>query len=174
MGTLPLIQTKMTVRSLLCLLLVLLVFSALVAAHHPPSTCLTRQNNQCKFPFRYRGRLFNECTTYNSENGKAWCTTQSGQYEDCRSSCPGVHVDDRSLCTCIHPFQHLIYILHLTSYKPDVTCSRRKQPFCYVDCNSDCRDLKPAPWPASRHPSKGRCTSRVACDTSIPAYDPRL
>merc|ERR1712080_119118 len=85
MGTLPLIETEMTV-SLICIL----VFSALVAAHRPPSTCLTLQYNQCKFPFRYRGRLFNECTTYNSENGKAWCTTQSGQYEDCQSSCPGV------------------------------------------------------------------------------------
>merc|ERR1712080_150837 len=163
MGTLPLIETEMTV-SLICIL----VFSALVAAHRPPSTCLTLQYNQCKFPFRYRGRLFNECTTYNSENGKAWCTTQSGQYEDCQSSCPGVrplppYVDDHSLCTCINPFRGLDS--HIGD--PDVACSRRKQPFCYVECNSDCRDLRPAK-------GGGRCYSRVACDTSIPAYDPRL
>merc|ERR1712080_521990 len=199
MGTLPLIETEMTV-SLICIL----VFSALVAAHRPPSTCLTVLYNQCKFPFRYRGRLFNECTTYNSENGEAWCATRSGQYEDCQSSCPGVRplppyvcydsgikrregeswkkdcntctcnngyvactekacYNDHSLCTCINPFRGLDS--HIGD--PDVTCSRRKQPFCYVECNSDCRDLRPAK-------GGGRCYSRVACDTSIPAYDPRL
>merc|ERR1711963_576003 len=49
-----------------------------------------------KFPFKWDGRTFNNCTTYKSGNGAAWCATRvrgkdreavHGSLEDCSAPC---------------------------------------------------------------------------------------
>merc|ERR1712215_165385 len=67
----------------------------------------------------------------------------------------------RDLCFCLNPFRGANS--HIGD--PDVTCNRRYQPFCYVSCNSDCRDLRPAR-------GFGRCFSRVACRDDVAAIAP--
>eukprot|EP00092_Neocalanus_flemingeri_P099454 GFUD01126861.1.p1 GENE.GFUD01126861.1~~GFUD01126861.1.p1 ORF type:complete len:278 (-),score=60.73 GFUD01126861.1:364-1197(-) len=52
--------------------------------------CYTVRGNQCQFPFSYKGRTFSSCTTFDSENRAAWCTTKEGRYEDCVSHLPPV------------------------------------------------------------------------------------
>eukprot|EP00092_Neocalanus_flemingeri_P046790 GFUD01052791.1.p1 GENE.GFUD01052791.1~~GFUD01052791.1.p1 ORF type:complete len:268 (+),score=55.54 GFUD01052791.1:67-870(+) len=59
--------------------------------------CYTLRGNQCQFPFSYKGRTFSSCTTFDSENGAAWCTTTEGRYEDCVSPCG---VSSNSLASC--------------------------------------------------------------------------
>ena len=59
-------------------------------------SCAGIKNQPCIFPFKYDGRKFDDCTTYNSVNGKAWCATKldwagnadcaRGGCEDCNSS----------------------------------------------------------------------------------------
>ena len=51
------------------------------------AACFTINGNQCKSRFTYKGRTFNQCTTYNSENNQPWCESVYGQYEDCQRSC---------------------------------------------------------------------------------------
>ena len=41
----------------------------------------------CPSPSRYKGRTFSSCTTFDSENGAAWCTNTRGRYEDCALPC---------------------------------------------------------------------------------------
>ena len=38
--------------------------------------CKTKQNQDCVFPFTYKGETYNSCTNAGSENGAAWCATQ--------------------------------------------------------------------------------------------------
>ena len=79
-------------------------------------------------------------------------------------SCTKVHCGDiggNKLCTCINPFYGEIDE-HIGDR--DVTCNKRRNPFCYVDCQSDCRDIK-----AAR--GKGRCYSKIACFDDIVAAD---
>jgi len=213
--------------------------------------CVSKRNNQCQFPFTYKGRTYDQCTTFNSENGEPWCQTIDGRFEDCEAYCPGASCYDESegvlrdhkeafprdcntcscfaggigctyigcdgggaaggtcfdeeagvlredgdswerdcntcncnggnigctlafcppkppsnLCECINPFSGADQQLG----DPDITCSRgqgsrsgRTDPFCYVDCNSDCRDKKPAK-------GRGRCYSTLACNPGV-AYD---
>eukprot|EP00092_Neocalanus_flemingeri_P039475 GFUD01042981.1.p1 GENE.GFUD01042981.1~~GFUD01042981.1.p1 ORF type:complete len:373 (+),score=63.63 GFUD01042981.1:80-1198(+) len=59
--------------------------------------CYTVRGNQCQFPFSYKGRTFSSCTTFDSENKAAWCTTTEGRYEDCVSPCG---VSSNSLASC--------------------------------------------------------------------------
>merc|ERR1711962_416496 len=51
----------------------------------PGGTC----PEACEFPFTYKRNTYNRCTKDNSENGRAWCKTVSGKYEDCNPGCPG-------------------------------------------------------------------------------------
>ena len=45
----------------------------------------------CVFPFKYQGKTFSQCTTYQSPYGKPWCATKVDrqgnviwdQWEDC-------------------------------------------------------------------------------------------
>ncbi len=39
--------------------------------------CVTKDNKVCKFPFRYKGRLYNKCITLDSES--AWCSLKTDQ-----------------------------------------------------------------------------------------------
>eukprot|EP00092_Neocalanus_flemingeri_P004936 GFUD01005309.1.p1 GENE.GFUD01005309.1~~GFUD01005309.1.p1 ORF type:complete len:372 (+),score=74.76 GFUD01005309.1:77-1192(+) len=59
--------------------------------------CYTVRGNQCQFPFSYKGQTFSSCTTFDSENGAAWCTSTEGRYEDCVSPCG---VSSNSLASC--------------------------------------------------------------------------
>jgi len=49
--------------------------------------CRTLEGKACQFPFRYKGQTFKSCTTFESENGAAWCTDIDGKYRDCAPSC---------------------------------------------------------------------------------------
>ena len=41
------------------------------------SACKTLKGEYCRFPFKYKGKVFKKCTNLNSENGKAWCATKT-------------------------------------------------------------------------------------------------
>ena len=58
--------------------------------------CYGLKGDRCMFPFKWDGRTFNNCTTYKSENGAAWCATRvrgkdrdavRGSLEDCSAPC---------------------------------------------------------------------------------------
>merc|ERR1711942_126869 len=80
------------------------------------------------------------------QEGESWeqecndCSCNLGQISCTRRICPETSPPPRSLCECINPFSGI------NSYIGDssVTCNRGKDSFCYVSCNADCRDRKPA------------------------------
>ena len=58
--------------------------------------CYGLKGDRCQFPFKWDGRTFNNCTTYKSANGAAWCATRvrgkdreavRGSLEDCSAPC---------------------------------------------------------------------------------------
>merc|ERR1712008_549454 len=61
--------------------------------------CCTESGRRCIFPFSYKGRTYNQCTTDSSHNGKAWCAyglknrysgdieANTRELEDCQQSC---------------------------------------------------------------------------------------
>merc|ERR1719187_1448479 len=65
-------------------------------AYWDENECRTVNGDPCIFPFKYNGRTFNKCTTYNSQNGKPWCPTEvkdNGNADpfklaDCAPGCP--------------------------------------------------------------------------------------
>merc|ERR1711872_286320 len=67
----------------------LLVLAPLLCWGNSPLVCVSKQGNECQFPFTYRGRTFNQCTTYLSRNGAPWCRTTNGRLQDCEGYCPG-------------------------------------------------------------------------------------
>jgi hypothetical protein len=60
-----------------------------------------------------------------------------------------------TFCTCINPF-----IGTGAEYVGDSTITCPRLGACYVPCNADCNDLRPAK-------GGGRCYSRVACRPDI-------
>jgi hypothetical protein len=60
-----------------------------------------------------------------------------------------------TFCTCINPF-----IGTGAEYVGDSTITCPRLGACYVSCNADCNDLRPAK-------GGGRCYSRVACRPDI-------
>lgn len=56
-----------------------------------------RGNEPCVFPFRYKGRAYDSCTTVDSANGQPWCATAvdnsntalNNRLGDCNTGCPG-------------------------------------------------------------------------------------
>merc|ERR1712130_887150 len=60
----------------------------------------------------------------------------------------------KSLCECINPF---IGYPHAYRGDPETLCGPQGPGVCYVDCNADCRDIKPTA-------SASRCKSSLACD----------
>merc|ERR1712032_81973 len=65
---------------------------------------------------------------------------------------PGGH--HKSLCECINPFAGYS---HAYRGDPATLCGPKGPGVCYVDCNADCRDIKPTA-------SAPRCASSLACD----------
>jgi len=58
--------------------------------------CFGLNGERCTFPFTWDGRTFNNCTTYKSEKGAAWCATRvwkrdreavRGSLQDCSAPC---------------------------------------------------------------------------------------
>ena len=45
-------------------------------SHEVNPSCTDIKNRPCIFPFKYDGWKYDECTTYSSFNGKAWCATK--------------------------------------------------------------------------------------------------
>merc|ERR1712112_113613 len=60
----------------------------------------------------------------------------------------------KSLCECINP-----WTAAPNAYRgdPKTLCGPQGPSVCYVDCNADCRDIKPTA-------SASRCKSSLACD----------
>merc|ERR1711951_12305 len=56
----------------------------------------TTSGSPCKFPFVYDHKVYESCTTDDSDNGQPWCSTGvseggfhiRGQYGDCSEDCP--------------------------------------------------------------------------------------
>ena len=70
----------------------------------------TIEGKYCIFPFRYKGKKYYDCTTDDSENGKAWCATTidskgkvvPGKWGDCRNDgCKTIQNKN-----CIIPFNY--------------------------------------------------------------------
>merc|ERR1712215_275964 len=61
-----------------------------------PTRCVTVKGLPSKFPFIYKGKTFEKCTTYDSENGQPWCPWEVDDYkkanplklDDCVPGCP--------------------------------------------------------------------------------------
>ena len=59
--------------------------------------CQTEEGKKCIFPFVYKGKTYDICTTFDSDNGHAWCaitierngSVPHGFWGDCRPGCPG-------------------------------------------------------------------------------------
>jgi len=82
------------------------------------------------------------------------------QYLDVQSEKEGVRGSTGStgeICQCFNPWEGQKFNQH--SGDPDITCPT----FCYVSCNSDCSDKKPAK-------GKGRCYSEIACNPDVPLF----
>jgi len=68
--------------------------------------------NLCVFPFKYKGKLYNECTADHSVNSKAWCAfniqpssevPEDGlHWGDCKDHCPGA-ISGKSRTKCSTP-----------------------------------------------------------------------
>merc|ERR1711955_111472 len=63
-----------------------------------------------------------------------------------------------SLCICENPFDKEGSTVPAYIGNPDITCKEENQ--CYVPCDADCQDIKPAK-------GRGRCVSSVACDGGL-------
>ena len=57
--------------------------------------CQTKEGEKCVFPFVYKEKKYDGCTTDYSKNGLAWCATavnENGNVDrhwgDCRQECP--------------------------------------------------------------------------------------
>eukprot|EP00090_Calanus_glacialis_P043131 TRINITY_DN7631_c0_g1_i7.p1 TRINITY_DN7631_c0_g1~~TRINITY_DN7631_c0_g1_i7.p1 ORF type:complete len:921 (-),score=153.36 TRINITY_DN7631_c0_g1_i7:68-2830(-) len=58
--------------------------------------CRTTTNEECIFPFKFRGRFYKSCTRDYSDNGSPWCATQVNgvggvldrKWGDCAKGCP--------------------------------------------------------------------------------------
>merc|ERR1719347_500534 len=61
------------------------------------------------------------------------------------------------LCRCICPYQDNPIYGYLCN--PKNTCPN--EDYCYVSCNSNCRDKRPGP-------AANTCISEIACDMDIP------
>lgn len=63
--------------------------------------CKTITDNNCVFPFKYKGKKYSKCTKDESVNGMPWCATKvdrsgkvvNGKWEDCKEGCPGTSFD---------------------------------------------------------------------------------
>ena len=61
--------------------------------------CKTVEDNDCVFPFIYKGVSYSSCTKAESSNGAPWCATAvddegvavAGAWEDCQDGCPGTN-----------------------------------------------------------------------------------
>ena len=59
--------------------------------------CQTKEGKKCIFPFVYKGKTYDICTTVDSDNGDAWCaitvernrSVPFGFWGDCTPGCPG-------------------------------------------------------------------------------------
>ena len=89
-------------------------------------------------------RWYVGCNTYSCNNGKV-----SRSYKTCY---PQIKTSN---CKCINPFSGF----NDHHGDPAITCSRKSNPFCYVDANSSCSDKKPAR-------GGGRYYSRVTCSNN--------
>ena len=87
-----------------------------------------------------------ECNTCKCDDGRISCT---------EVNCDNIGNGDKR-CECINPFSG--FDSHTGD--PDVTCNRENLPFCYVDCEADCRDIR-----AAR--GRDRCFSNSACFQDI-------
>merc|ERR1711872_356271 len=72
------------------------------------------------------------------------------------SSLQQISAED-DLCWCICPYQDNPIYKYLCN--PKNTCPN--EDYCYVSCNSDCRDKRPGP-------AANTCISEIACDMDIP------
>ncbi|TRY78483.1 hypothetical protein TCAL_13095 [Tigriopus californicus] len=59
------------------------------------SQCFTTSGMVCAFPFRFKGRMYDQCITLGSKNGRPWCSTKTdrdhnhidGMEADCNADC---------------------------------------------------------------------------------------
>ena len=89
-------------------------------------------------------RWSTECNTCRCSQGRVSCT---------ETDCGDIGGD--KLCRCINPFSGGNHE-HIGDRA--VTCSKERNPFCYVECEADCGDIRAAQAGGER-----RCYSQLAC-----------
>ena len=110
------------------------------------SKCQTIEENSdivkdCVFPFRYKGKKYSTCTTFDSENGKAWCATKidsngnvvTGKWGDCLQGCFENKCRTEKGFDCVFPFKFKgrNYNKCTTDY------SVNKKTWCATEVNSN-------------------------------------
>jgi len=83
------------------------------------SKCMTTSGAECRFPFFFKGQVYNECTTAGGFT-QPWCSTGNGyhinsEWGNCASNCPGAE-PEKDVCMtesgatpnlpCVFPFRH--------------------------------------------------------------------
>jgi len=88
------------------------------------------------------------CSDKKPAKGKGRCFSVTA----CNQDIIKTPTQPQGLCSCINPWEGQKFSQHIG--EPKNTCPN----FCYVSCNSNCIDKKPAK-------GKGRCYSELACNT---------
>ena len=96
--SLPIMKSLLPVADFYCLAYFAL-FLLTMPTEMGATGCKTTEGKKCVFPFKFRGRLYYECTWEwsldESRNGSAWCGTQKvsklwdrDTWGDCEEGCP--------------------------------------------------------------------------------------
>jgi hypothetical protein len=65
---------------------------------HLAAHCKTYSGVYCEFPFIYKGKTYNKCTTDGNALGRWWCATKVEMYHrHCKEGC-GTYTNDWSYC----------------------------------------------------------------------------
>ena len=101
--------------SVICLIILLIILLTPSPSLLPSHLCTTTTNDQCIFPFSYKGVEYSSCSTVDN-NGEQWCSTRTdhtgahvqgswGQCGDhCSAGCKTVSGPDTDK-VCVFPFR---------------------------------------------------------------------
>ena len=90
------------VMNLVLILIILVILSRLFIFHQCTNLmnvpdCRTTSGEDCVFPFKFKGVVYDKCTGVETVSGGSWCSTEvdsngghvEGKYGECDSMCSG-------------------------------------------------------------------------------------
>jgi len=149
----------------------------------------------CVFPFKYKGRTYTECTTADSENGKAWCAVEvdsnrvavTGRWGDClehQCSINGTKCDTFNLNGRCIPTNARIGIANVNTYnikdglkgsdgQTIARCDGRTENKCRCDPKQEKDPKQPgqACTKSFQQDSHGWCWLENIADASNPTFN---